>query len=180
MHHIQRVNEVIVDFATERAVQILKDPAGAEWQVAACAQGKFDCDGELMRNAIVLRSGQGRSYPMGRIAAVFKADGVETADRYSFSEWWVEPHTRGPGAHAHPEHDGFYVIEGVMSFFIDEKWIDAPKGSFVLVPGGVTHDFENRGEVRAGVLNFSIPGNFEKDMPAIVQWFAEHPPGDTA
>jgi mannose-6-phosphate isomerase-like protein (cupin superfamily) len=129
------------------------------------------------RNVIVLNSSEGRPYPMGRIAAVFKADGAETADRYSVSEWWLEPHTQGPGAHAHAEDDVFYVIEGVMSFFVDGKWLDAAKGSFVLVPGGVTHDFENRGDVRAGVLNFSVPGRFEDDMPAIAEWFAKHPPG---
>jgi mannose-6-phosphate isomerase-like protein (cupin superfamily) len=115
---------------------------------------------------------------MGRIAAVFKADGAETAHRYSVSEWWLEPHTQGPGAHAHAEDDVFYVIEGTMSFLVGDEWRDATKGSFVLVPGGVRHDFENRSEARAGVLNFSIPGDFEDDMPAIVQWFAEHPPGD--
>ncbi|MNC92797.1 hypothetical protein D3C83_92980 [compost metagenome] len=64
-----------------------------------------------------------------------------------------------------------------MSFLVEGKWLEAPKGSFVLVPGGVTHDFENRGEVRTGALNFSIPGNFEEQMPGIAQWFAEHPPG---
>ena len=43
---------------------------------------------------------------------------------------------------------------------------------------GVTHDFENRGETRAGVLNLSIPGSFESHMPSIAQWFAENPPKD--
>ena len=43
---------------------------------------------------------------MGRISSVFKADGEETAKGYSISEWWLEPHTKGPGAHAHPEDDG--------------------------------------------------------------------------
>ena len=131
----------------------------------------------IPRCAIVLAPGEGRSYPMGRIAAVFKADGAETANCYSVSEWWLEPHTQGPGAHAHPEDDVFYVLEGTMSFLVNEIWTDAPKGSFVLVPGGVTHDFENRGPTRAGLLNFSAPGTFEQDMPAIAQWFAEHPPG---
>jgi quercetin dioxygenase-like cupin family protein len=70
----------------------------------------------------------------------------------------------------------FLVIEGTMSVLIDDRWIDAPKGSFVLAPGGVTHDFENRSSARAGVLNFSIPGDFEQNMPAIAQWFAENPP----
>lgn len=114
---------------------------------------------------------------MGRILALFKADGPETADRYSISEWWLEPNTQGPGAHSHPEDDIFYVLEGTMSFLIQDRWVDAPKGSFVLAPGGVTHDFENRGSVRAGVLNFSVPGNFEQHMPGIAEWFTRNPPG---
>lgn len=129
------------------------------------------------RSALVLRPGEGRAYPMGRISAIFKADGAETASQYSISEWWLEPHTQGPGAHSHPEDDVFFVLEGTLSFLVDSEWIDAPKGSFVLVPGGSTHDFENRSGTRAGALNFSAPGNFEQDMPAIAQWFADHPPG---
>lgn len=129
------------------------------------------------RAPIVLRPGGGRSYPMGRIGAVFKADGDETGRAYSISEWWLEPHTKGPGAHAHPEDDVFYVLAGTMSILVGDRWIDAGVGSFVLVPGGVTHDFENRGDERAGVLNF-FPGVFEPDMPGIASWFAEHPPGD--
>jgi mannose-6-phosphate isomerase-like protein (cupin superfamily) len=130
-----------------------------------------------MRKAVLLEPGQGRAYPMGRISALFKADGAETADRYSISEWWLEPHTHGPGAHSHEEDDVFFVIEGTMSFLVGSDWRDAPQGSFVLVPGGVTHDFENRTSKRAGALNFSIPGGFEESMPGIAEWFAEHPPG---
>ena len=73
----------------------------------------------------------------------------------------------------------FYVLDGVMSFLVDGAWIDAARGAFVLVPGGTMHDFENRGAVRAGVLNLSIPGSFEQHMPGIAAWFAEHPPGRT-
>lgn len=130
------------------------------------------------RAGIFLSPGEGRSYPMGRILAVFKADGEETQKGYSISEWWLDPHTQGPGAHSHAEDDVFYVIEGTMSILIGDRWIDAPKGSFVLAPGGVTHDFENRSSARAGVLNFSIPGDFEENMPAIAHWFAENPPKD--
>jgi mannose-6-phosphate isomerase-like protein (cupin superfamily) len=114
---------------------------------------------------------------MGRISAVFKADGAETASRYSISEWRLEAHTQGPGPHSHPEDDVFFVIEGTMSFLVGAEWIDAPKGSFVLVPGGVTHDFENRSSARACALNFSAPGDFEQHMPGIAEWFAEHPSG---
>jgi quercetin dioxygenase-like cupin family protein len=131
------------------------------------------------RQALLLPPGAGRVYPMGegRINAVFKADGEETAQRYSISEWWLAPHTQGPGAHSHAEDDVFLVIEGVMSFLVGEQWHEAPRGSFVLVPGGQQHDFENRSDARAGVFNISVPGGFEPAMPEIVQWFAEHPPG---
>ena len=40
------------------------------------------------------------------------------------------------------------------------------------------HDFENRGDRRAGVLNLSVPGAFEPAMPGIVEWFRAHPPGE--
>ena len=131
------------------------------------------------RVSVFLPPGEGRSYAMGRIRAIFKADGDETKNGYSISEWWLEPRTQGPGAHSHAEDDIFYVIEGTMSVLIGDRWIDATKGSFVLAPGGVTHDFENRSSSRAGVLNFSIPGDFERNMPMIVEYFAENPPKDT-
>jgi mannose-6-phosphate isomerase-like protein (cupin superfamily) len=132
----------------------------------------------VKRKPVVLAPGEGRDYPMGRIRALFKADGSETAHAYSISEWWLEPNTRGPGAHVHEEDDVFFVIEGTMSFLLGDQWMDAPRGSFVLAPAGVTHDFENRGDTRAGVLNFSCPGDFEESMPSIAAWFAEHPPAN--
>lgn len=67
------------------------------------------------RRPVVLGPGEGREYPMGRLSAVFKADGEETAGGYSISEWWLDPYTRGPDAHQHPEDDVFYVLEGTMS-----------------------------------------------------------------
>lgn len=128
---------------------------------------------------VFLKAREGRSYDMGPMKAVFKADGVETGNKYSISEWWLDPKSKGPGAHSHPEDDVFYVLEGTMNFLIGDTWVEAAKGSFVLAPSGMTHDFENRSEARAGVLNLSIPGNFEKNMPMIVDWFRKNPIGST-
>lgn len=114
---------------------------------------------------------------MGRISAVFKADEAETAEAYSISEWWLEANCSGPGPHSHSEDDVFFILEGTMSVLLDDEWIDASAGSFVLIPGGVTHDFQNRSEKRAGLLNFTN-GVFETEMPGISQWFAEHPPAN--
>jgi mannose-6-phosphate isomerase-like protein (cupin superfamily) len=116
---------------------------------------------------------------MGPVKAVFKADGDETLAQYSISEWWLEPYTRGPGPHSHEEDDVFFVIEGTMSFFLGEAWIDAPKGSLVIAPGGMPHDFENRTAERAGVLNVSVPGDFEPAMEGIAEWFRARPPAES-
>ena len=129
------------------------------------------------RSGVFHRPNEGRCYPMGRISATYKADGDETESKYEVSEWWLEPHTQGPGAHSHPADDIFYVIEGTMTFLMDTEWKEAPRGSFVLVPGGMTHTFENRSDSKAGLLNFGVPGGFEAGMPNIVEWFKSHPPG---
>ena len=131
------------------------------------------------RHPVVLGPGEGRAYPMGRLSAVFKADGEETRQGYSISEWWLDAHTKGPGPHSHPEDDVFYVLAGTMNVMVGTEWIEASTGSFVLVPGNVTHDFENRGSERAGMLNVSAPGNFEQNMPGIAQWFVERSPDDS-
>jgi quercetin dioxygenase-like cupin family protein len=132
------------------------------------------------RAAIIVAPGQGRAYPMGRMRAVFKADCEETETRYSVSEWWLEPNTRGPGVNSHPEDHVFYVIEGELSVLIDGAWAQAERGSYILIPGEVPHDFENRGTSRVGFISLNVPGGFEADMTGIVEWFAENPPGDVS
>jgi quercetin dioxygenase-like cupin family protein len=115
---------------------------------------------------------------MGPLEAVFLADEGETRGKYSISEWWLEPQTKGPGAHQHPEDDAFYVLEGTMSFRLGEQWIDATKGTFVIAPGGTLHDFENRSDRRAGALNISVPGDFEPNMSGIAEWFRDRSAAD--
>jgi mannose-6-phosphate isomerase-like protein (cupin superfamily) len=131
------------------------------------------------RTPIVLGPGEGRAYAMGRLNAVFKADGAETSHRYSISEWWLEAHTRGPGPHRHAEDDVVFVLEGTMHVMVGSEWIRADAGSFVLVPGNTPHDFENRSAQRAGFLNVSVPGDFESNMPGIAAWFVERSEHDS-
>ena len=132
-------------------------------------------DTERLR-PIVLGPGEGRAYAMGAMSAVFKADEAETAATYSISEWFLEPHSAGPGPHSHADHDDiFYVIEGIISFLVGETWMDVGQGGFVRAPAGTTHDFANRTDRRAGVLNIYIPGGFERDMAGIVEWFGNQP-----
>ncbi len=115
---------------------------------------------------------------MGRISSVFKADGAETGETYSVSEWWLEPNTKGPGTHSHEDDHVYYVLDGTMSVSLDGTRSHCSKGSFILIPGGTPHDFENRSQARAGILSFNNKSGFEKQMPSIVDWFKANPPGN--
>lgn len=121
---------------------------------------------------IILTAQEGRKYNCGTMTAIFKADENETAEKYSISEWWLEPNSAGPGAHQHVANDEvFYVLEGTPSILIGKEWITAEKGTFIRIPAKTMHDFANRTNNKTGLLNFYVPGGFERDMPAIVKWF---------
>lgn len=124
---------------------------------------------------LFLKAGEGRVYNCGTMTAIFKADENETGERYSISEWWLEPHSLGPGAHLHENNDeAFYGIEGTTSILVGEKWVDVEQGTFLRIPANTIHDFANNSNEKAGILNFFIPGGFEKNMPSIVKWFEEN------
>ena len=62
---------------------------------------------------------------------------------------------------------------------VGTEWTEASAGSSSWCRN-VTHDFENRGSERAGMLNVSAPGDFEQQMPGIAQWFSEFSRGARA
>lgn len=65
---------------------------------------------------LILTAEQGRVYNLGAMTAIFKADEIETDNKYSISEWWLDPNSNGPGAHQHEDKDQvFYVLEGTIS-----------------------------------------------------------------
>ena len=132
-------------------------------------------EGISMKKPIILEKDEGRSYALGTMTAIFKADEDETESGYSVSEWWLEPGTEGVGAHSHEENDEiFYVLEGRPSLLIGDEWVTLERGAFARIPATVTHDFRNLTDQRAGLLNVFIPGGFERNMPSIVKWFEEN------
>jgi quercetin dioxygenase-like cupin family protein len=124
---------------------------------------------------IILSEGQGRAYPLGPMTAIFKADLNETDDKYSISEWWLEPNCNGPAPHQHEDQDQiFYVLEGTISILVSDEWIEAGRGTFIRIPRNTTHTFANRTDKKAAMLNLDIPGGFERNMPSMVDWFEEN------
>lgn len=131
---------------------------------------------ERMTDSIILKKGEGRTYACGTMTAIFKADEDETKEKYSVSEWWLDAKSTGPGAHLHEKNDEvFYVIAGNPSVLVGDKWVDTHVGDFFRIPAKTMHDFANNTTEKCGLLNFFIPGGFERNMPAIVKWFEENP-----
>ncbi|WP_375173786.1 cupin domain-containing protein [Pseudooceanicola sp.] len=117
----------------------------------------------------------GRRYDMGLLAARFLADEDETDAGYSISEWILQPGQPGVGAHSHDANDEmFFVLSGNPDILTGDDWHTLSPGAFVRIPAGVTHDFRNRGDSEARLLNLFIPGGFERDMPKIVDWFRDN------
>jgi mannose-6-phosphate isomerase-like protein (cupin superfamily) len=124
---------------------------------------------------LILMPGEGRVYHLGPMTAIFKADENETNSAYSISEWWIDPMSEGPAPHQHEDKDQvFYVLEGTINVLVEEKWIEADRGSFIRIPRNTMHTFANRTESKAAMLNIDIPGGFERDLPAMAQWFKEN------
>ncbi|MBL0935446.1 MAG: cupin domain-containing protein [Rhizobiaceae bacterium] len=125
------------------------------------------------KGIICLPPGGGRRYEMGRLTALFKADGSETDEAYSASEWLLDPGQPGVGAHKHERSDEiFLVLEGNPEFLLDDAWRSCPAGSFLRIPAGVTHNFRNFGPLPARLFSMFVGAGFEHNMPAIIDWFA--------
>jgi quercetin dioxygenase-like cupin family protein len=115
----------------------------------------------VMRETIILPPRGGRAYGIEAMRGAFKVD----EQTYCASEWSVEPGGGGPGAHSHASEDElFLVTEGTMWFLAGGNWVEASAGTFLRIPAGVEHDFENRGAARATAFNVMIPGGFEADF----------------
>lgn len=85
----------------------------------------------------------------------------DTGGTYSVVEAKVFP-KGGPIPHIQTrEHEGFYVLEGEITFTVDGKPLVAKTGTFVNVPPNVIHSFKNKTDRLAKMLIILAPGGLE-------------------
>src|SRR5215211_5969644 len=54
------------------------------------------------------------------------------------------PPAQGPPDHIHVREDEmYYILEGDIRFRVDGRYFDAPVGSFMFIPRGSAHCFQN-------------------------------------
>src|SRR6266536_5713328 len=104
----------------------------------------------------------------GRIIAVvgdiyrFLATGDDTNGKYALLEAIVPP-GGGPPPHVRSrEEEGFFILEGEITFQIGEKRIVATAGTFANMPVGTPHSFKNESGKPARMLISVAPAGLEK------------------
>lgn len=105
--------------------------------------------------------------PRGRTIAVvgdvyrFLATGEDTNGKYALWEALVPP-GGGPPPHVHSrEEEGFYVLEGEITFTVNDKKIVAKAGTFANMPIGTPHSFRNESGRPAKMLISVAPAGLE-------------------
>ena len=106
---------------------------------------------------VVVRAGQG--HRVGNVE--FLARTVDTP-RFTFGIIEIPP-GRELEAHVHAdEDDAFYIVEGEMTFLFADGRVEAPPGTFVLVPPGLEHGFRNEQALPVRMLNIHAPAGFDR------------------
>ena len=89
----------------------------------------------------------------------------EHSPRVNVSLITMAPNADGPESHVHAdEDDTFYILDGELTFLLDEGEVAAPTGTFVLVPPGVNHTFRNALDTPTRVLNIHTPAGFDRRL----------------
>lgn len=97
-----------------------------------------------------------------RAEVVFKARGEQTGGSLTAFENVVAPGD-GPPLHTHANEDeSMYVIEGEVRFRLGDELQAAPAGSFVFIPRGTPHAWQNVGEGPARMLIHFTPSGMER------------------
>ena len=76
----------------------------------------------------------------GRVMT-FLAKGSETGGRFALMEYHTKPGNEPP-PHIHDrEHELYFVLEGTMRFYCEDKTLDIGAGDVVFLPQGKAHAF---------------------------------------
>ena len=92
----------------------------------------------------------------------FLATGEDTNGKYAMWEAIVPP-GGGPPPHVHSrEEEGFYILEGEITFQIGEERVVATAGMFANMPVGTPHSFKNESTLPAKMLISVAPAGLEQ------------------
>jgi quercetin dioxygenase-like cupin family protein len=92
----------------------------------------------------------------------FLATGEDTNGKYALWEAFVPP-GGGPPPHVHSrEEEGFYILEGEITFNVNGERVVAGAGTFAHMPVGTPHSFKNESRKLARMLISVAPAGLEE------------------
>ena len=110
-----------------------------------------------VERAVIVPPGEGH-----RVGNVEFLARTKDTPRFNLSLITIQPHRDGPPIHQHAaEDDSFYMLDGELTFIVDDEEVVAGPGTFVLVPPEVPHSFANRGDEPARFVNVHAPAGFD-------------------
>jgi quercetin dioxygenase-like cupin family protein len=111
---------------------------------------------------VIRKPAQGRTVAVIGDVYRFLATGEDTNGKYALWETVVPP-GGGPPPHVHSrEEEGFYVLEGEITFTIGDQRLVACAGMFANMPVGTPHSFKNESVKPARMLISVAPAGLEK------------------
>src|SRR5450755_4182906 len=112
--------------------------------------------------ATIRNAGEGRTIAVVGDVYRFLATGEDTNGKYALWEAIVPP-GGGPPPHVHSrEEEGFYILEGEITFQINGERVVATAGMFANMPVGTPHSFKNESSKPAKMLISVAPAGLEK------------------
>jgi mannose-6-phosphate isomerase-like protein (cupin superfamily) len=116
----------------------------------------------MSRSPVLKPSSQGRTIAVVGDVYRFLATGDDTNGMYAVCEAIVPP-GGGPPPHVHSrEEEGFYILEGEVTFGAGYRDVVASPGTFLNMPIGLPHSFKNAGAQAARMLIWVAPAGLEK------------------
>src|SRR5437870_4122837 len=111
---------------------------------------------------LVKKPGEGRTIAVVGDVYRFLATGEDTNGKYAMCEAIVPP-GGGPPPHVHSrEEEGFYILEGEITFTVNGERIVAKAGTFANMPVGTPHSFKNESDRPAKMLISVAPAGLEQ------------------
>ena len=133
---------------------------------------------EATGDGIVRRRGEGKTTSLFGDTYSVKAFGEETGGTLAVIEADLAPRSGGTPLHVNTlEDENYYVIEGTLTFRLDERTLEAPSGTFVHIPKGMVHTHWNATDAPVKLLAFPAPAGFEKFFTDLAGLMESVPPG---
>jgi len=115
----------------------------------------------MNRTATIRRRNECRTIAVVGDVYSFLATGEDTDGKYVLIEALVPP-GGGPPPHVHSrEEEGFYILEGEITFTVNGEKVVAKAGTFANMPVGTPHSFKNESDRPAKMLISVAPAGLE-------------------